>query len=147
MSSKKTKPAANKQVPSQKTNRTGRTFDTNAFFEKYYRLPLLLFLVILLAFCLSVFKNIRYPLFWADESITAVGGQRVLKYGYPKVHDGKNVFYDLPHKDTKLGIDAKTDAYVGGTGWLHYYVAAVAVKIASVSNNMYTQTGIIRSVF
>jgi hypothetical protein len=46
----------------------------------------------------SLFKNISYPLFWADESMAVMGGVRVLEYGYPKVHDGKNVF-DSPLLD------------------------------------------------
>lgn len=98
-------------------------------------------------FCFSIFKNIQYPLFWADESMTAVGAQRVLEFGYPKVHDGKNVFYDLRHTNPTLGIDKETDAYVGGTGWGHYYFGAIAVKLANAFDDIYTKTGIIRSVF
>ncbi|MBY0425698.1 MAG: hypothetical protein K2Q22_08690, partial [Cytophagales bacterium] len=95
----------------------------------------------------SIFKNISRPLFWADESMTVVGGQRVLEFGYPKVHDGKNVFYDLRHSDPKLGIDEKTDAYIGGSNWGHYYVAAVAIQFANFTEDIYSKTGIIRSIF
>src|SRR5690242_19677057 len=44
---------------------------------------------LLILFLFSVFGHISYPLFWADESMTAMGTERVLQYGYPKVHDGK----------------------------------------------------------
>ena len=63
-------------------------------------------------FLISLFKNISYPLFWADESMTVMGGVRVLDFGYPKVHDGKNVLYDLRHPNVRLGIDEKTAAIV-----------------------------------
>jgi hypothetical protein len=98
-------------------------------------------------FLASLFKNISYPLFWADESMTAMGGVRVLEYGYPKVHDGKNVFYDLLHPDKTLGIDKKTDAYIGGAGWGQYYFATLGVKLAELSDDFYTKTAIIRSTF
>lgn len=98
-------------------------------------------------FCVSVFKNIQYPLFWADESMTVVGAQRVLEFGYPKVHDGKNVFYDLRHSNPKLGIDEATDAYVGGTSWGHYYFATMGVKLAESFDDIYVKTGIIRFTF
>ena len=51
----------------------------------------------------SLFKNISYPLFWADESMTVMRGERVLEYGYPKVHDGKNVLYDLLPSKSQTG--------------------------------------------
>ena len=100
-----------------------------------------------LLFLVGLFKNISYPLLWADESMTAVEGTRVLEYGYPKVHDGKNVVYDLRHSNPKLGIDEKTDAYIGGANWGMYYVAAIAVKVAQLSDNIYTKTAILRIPF
>jgi hypothetical protein len=97
------------------------------------------------AFCL--FKNISYPLMWADESMTAVGAQRVLTYGYPKVHDGRNVFYDLRSDDMTLGIDKKTDAYIGGAGWGHYYFAAPFVVLSQFTSDLYLKTAILRIPF
>ncbi|MBK9982487.1 MAG: hypothetical protein IPP15_08690 [Saprospiraceae bacterium] len=96
---------------------------------------------------ISVFKNISYPLFWADESMTAMGTERVLEYGYPKVHDGKNVFYDLRHSNPTLGIDEKDDAYVGGAGWAQYYFGIIGYKLAEKAENIFTQTGIFRATF
>ena len=95
----------------------------------------------------SIFKNISYPLFWADESMTAMGTERVLEFGYPKVHDGKNVFYDLRHSNPALGINEKDDAYVGGTGWGHYYYGVIGYKLAELTDNLYSKTGIYRSSY
>ncbi len=98
-------------------------------------------------FAVSLFKNISYPLLWADESMTVMDGKRVLEYGYPKVHDGKNVVDDLRHSNPRLGIDERTDAYIGGANWGMYYVAAVAVKLAELSDNIFTKTAILRIPF
>jgi hypothetical protein len=109
---------------------------------------LTIFLVLLcMLFLLSLFKNISYPLFWADESMTVMGGVRVLEYGYPKVHDGKNVLYDLRHPNLSLGIDEKTDAYIGGANWGQYYFAVPGIKLAEMSDDLFTKTGIIRVTF
>jgi hypothetical protein len=102
---------------------------------------------LILMFLVSLFKNISYPLLWADESMTAVHGERVLEYGYPKVHDGKNIVYDLRHPNPKLGIDEKTDAYIGGANWGQYYFAAPGVKLAARSQDLYTKTAILRIPF
>jgi hypothetical protein len=110
-----------------------------------YLTALLCLLSLLLA--LSIFKNISYPLFWADESMTVMQGKRVLEYGYPKVHDGKNVLYDLYHPDRTLGIDEKTDAFIGGANWGMYYFATIGITLAEFSNDLYARTGIIRSTF
>jgi hypothetical protein len=107
----------------------------------------LVFFCLSLLFVVSLFKNIPYPLLWADESMTVMHGKRVLEYGYPKVHDGKNVVYDLRHPNPKLGIDKKTDAYIGGANWGMYYVAAAAVALARMSDDLYTKTAILRIPF
>jgi len=103
--------------------------------------------ILVLLFLFSVFKNISYPLFWEDESLTVVGGERTLTYGYPKVHDGKNVLYDIRHPNRRLGIDEKTDAFIGNANWAMYYLAAVGVKLAEYTDDIYLKTAIIRSLF
>jgi len=101
----------------------------------------------LLVYAVGLFKNISYPLMWADESMTAVGAQRVLDFGYPKVHDGKNVFYDLRHSNLQLGIEPRTDAYIGGAGWLQYYFAAPLVALSQGTTDLYQKTAILRIPF
>lgn len=101
----------------------------------------------LLIYAVFLFKHISYPLMWADESMTAVGAQRVLDYGYPKVHDGRNVFYDLRHDDMTLGIDKKTDAYIGGAGWGHYYFTAPFVALSQFVSDLYLKTAMLRIPF
>ncbi len=116
--------------------------------EKFRRSCLaFIFCSLSLLFVVSLFKNISYPLLWADEGMTVMHGKRVLEYGYPKVHDGKNVVYDLRHSNPKLGIDPKTDAYIGGANWGMYYFAAVAVRLAQMSNDLFTKTAILRIPF
>ncbi len=116
-----------------------------------YRITTVLLSVLLamvsLLYIVCLFKHISYPLMWADESMTAVGAQRVLEYGYPKVHDGRNVFYDLRHTDMTLGIDASTDAYIGGAGWSPYYFTAPFVVLSRLASDLYLKTAILRVPF
>lgn len=109
--------------------------------------------VVAVLFGLGVFKNISYPLFWADESMTMVGSQRVQQFGYPKVHDGKNVWYDLRHSDTPTGINStigigkEDDAYIGGTSWGHYYFGLLGLNLTNGDKDLYARTGTIRTTF
>jgi hypothetical protein len=95
----------------------------------------------------SVFKNISYPLFWADESMTAMGSERVVKYGYPKAHDGKNVLNDMFCSTPKIAVNEKDDAFIGGANWGQYYFGAISYLLASNFDDIYTKTGIFRSTF
>src|SRR6185436_20880908 len=99
------------------TTRKKVNYDYEGFKLRHTNKILITGIVLLCLFLISIFKNISFPLFWADESMTAIGTERVLEYGYPKVHDGKNVFYDLRHSNPVLGINEENDAYVGGAGW------------------------------
>ncbi|CAN5426651.1 hypothetical protein BH11BAC1_BH11BAC1_23460 [soil metagenome] len=98
-------------------------------------------------FLFSLFANLSHPLLWNDEGTTAVAGERVLKFGYPKVHDGKNVLYDLNHPDYSIGIDNQTDAFIADANWAMYYVAAAGVKAASFTDDIYLKTAILRFPF
>jgi len=135
---KATKPISRAKIPG---------FNYNEFKIKNANKFLYLSAVLLCLLLISVFKNISHPLFWADEGMTANGSARVLEYGYPKVHDGKNIFYDLRHSNPKLGINEKDDAYVGGTGWGQYYFGTIGYKLAERTDNIYTKTGIYRTTF
>lgn len=98
----------------------------------------LLFLTLLL-------KHISYPLLWHDESDTVMFGQRVVEYGYPKVHGPKNVVYGLePTKDTR--VHDGTDAYTGAP-WGYYYFAAIGVGLARYTDDIYARTALVRLPF
>ena len=102
--------------------------------------------VILFAlFSLSVFKHISYPLFWQDESSTAMGAQRVAEYGYPKVHGRKNIYNDMP-MDTTIAVN-KHDALVGGANWGQYYFGVIGHKLAERTDDLYAKTGLFRMPF
>ena len=139
------KPNKNKSIAS--SQREIADFNYNDFKFRNSNKLLILSIVFFCLLLISLFKNISYPLFWADESMTAIGTERVIKYGYPKVHNEKNVFYDLRHSNPKLGINEKDDAYVGGTGWGHYYYGIIGYKLAQTTNDIYLKTGLYRTTF
>lgn len=95
----------------------------------------------------SVFKNISYPLLWADESMTAMCCERVAEYGYPKVHDGKNTVNDMFCGTPKVAVNKKDDAFIGGANWGQYYYGLIGYKLADGYHDFYTKTGIFRSTF
>lgn len=103
-------------------------------------------LCLIIFFSLSLFTNIQYPLMWGDEAETAVFSSRILKFGYPKVHDGKNVMNFLLQTDKSVGIKQKYDVYVG-LPWLQYYFGTLGVKLSQSASGLYKQTGLIRIPF
>ena len=108
---------------------------------------LLLVLIILIGFmCFSVLKNISYPLLWNDELECVTHGERILEFGFPKVHDGKNVLNPMRHSNKKLAIDEATDAYIG-LGWTMCYYATIGIVIAEKTDDIYTKSAILRIPF
>lgn len=105
----------------------------------------LLSVLLVCLFCVSLFKNISYPLFWNDEGNTAMFGSRILEYGFPKVHDGKNIVYESSVR-MNTGVYKEWDAFLAGS-WLTYYFAAVGVFFAKWVEDIYWKTAIIRSFF
>lgn len=85
-----------------------------------------------------VLTHLSYPLIWEDESDSIMFGQRVLRFGYPKVHDEKNTLYGLKEK-LEIGVDPETDAYTGAP-WVNYYVGAVGVALANQVDDVYEKT-------
>ncbi|MDP2789749.1 MAG: hypothetical protein Q8O51_01340 [bacterium] len=83
---------------------------------------------------------------WNDEAETAMYAQNILKFGYPKVHDGKNVVYVYDESTETRAYDRRTDAYLN-TGWLQFYFAAPAVWVAGHFDNPYVRTAILRLPF
>ena len=110
------------------------------------KIPLVLFLILLVVFSVSIFKNIAYPLLWQDEAETAIGATRDLTYGYPKSNDGKNTLNLLELDDKSLAIKEPYDAYITSS-WSQFYVAAIGVKLSSFVSDIYTKTALIRIPF
>lgn len=106
--------------------------------------PALVLLLVAL-FAVSLFRHISYPLLWNDESFTAMFGQRVVEYGYPKVHGERNLVYGL-RQDQAMGVDPATDAYLGSP-WGQYYFAAIGVALAESADDPYAATARLRLPF
>ena len=110
-------------------------------------LPLnLLLALIVIVFCFSLFKNISYPLIWNDESEGIMAGVRILEYGYPKVHDGKNTVISSLAPNINVGYKKEYDANIIIT-WGNYYWAAIGVFLAKFTDNIYTKTALLRLPF
>lgn len=102
--------------------------------------------IILIVFGFSLFKNISYPLLWNDEASTAMFGQRVLEYGYPKVHDEKNSLYLFKDENHNIALREKGDVYIG-EGWAQYYLSALGGYFAEKTDNIYFKTALLRTPF
>ncbi|HEY8153484.1 MAG TPA: hypothetical protein VII72_05080 [Myxococcota bacterium] len=79
-------------------------------------------------FAVLLFSGLAHPLFWSDEADTAMFARRTIEFGYPKVHDGRNVVYQFG-SNIALGVDERSDAYIGTT-WGQFYFAAPGVAWA-----------------
>jgi hypothetical protein len=86
----------------------------------------------------ALLRHLSYPLLWHDESETAVFAERVLDYGYPKIHGPKNVVYSLWHRGG-IGVYEDWDAYTGSP-WAQYYVGALGAAWARGSDDFYAKT-------
>ena len=102
--------------------------------------------VVVSAFIFSLFKNIQYPLLWNDESETAMYAKRILQYGYPKLHDGKNVVWLNELPDKKTGIDKKWDTNTVPV-WGQYYFAGIGAFFAEKTDDIYLKTAFLRIPF
>ena len=101
---------------------------------------ILVLLLILLVF--SVFKNIQYPIIWGDEADTVMYAERILDYGYPKVHDGVNSLnYDMI--SGKVGVNEEYDVWTV-TMWGQYYFTSVGARLARNVEDIYTKTLLLR---
>jgi hypothetical protein len=92
------------------------------------RLGWLLLIAAAGAFALLHFSGLGRPLFWSDEADTAMFARRIIEFGYPKVHDGRNVVYQFG-SNIAIGVDERRDAYIGTT-WGQFYFAAPGVRWA-----------------
>jgi hypothetical protein len=98
--------------------------------------------------CVLLFGRLGHPLFWHDEAETAAFAQRVVRFGYPKVHDGRNTLYSLwaPWRKAGIGIDEASDAYTGSP-WLQYYEGALGVALGAGTQDLYARTAWVRLPF
>ena len=89
--------------------------------------------------------GLGHPLVWQDEGETVMFGQRVREFGYPRVHDGRNVVYGmgLPLADA---VDEDDDAYIGSL-WGQYYFAALGVALAEGVEDPWARTARLRMPF
>ncbi|MDI6740480.1 MAG: hypothetical protein QME74_08970, partial [Candidatus Edwardsbacteria bacterium] len=110
------------------------------------KIKLCLIGLLLFLFAVGLCANLSYPLMWGDESETAMFGKRVLSYGYPKIHDGKNIVFYNNWIEPELVIDRNHDAYVTTT-WGHYYVAALGILLTKLTSDIYTKTFMMRLPF
>ncbi len=94
----------------------------------------------------GVLKHIEYPLLWNDEAETAMFAKRILRFGYPKVDDGRNVvsLFELP--DKTIGVDQKSGAYLH-TVWGHFYFAVLGQALTAMTGDLYGKTACLRVPF
>jgi hypothetical protein len=103
--------------------------------------------VVLAIFAVSLFKHLSYPLLWNDESYGAMNGKRILTYGYPKVHDGKNcVFEPLREIPWEPFYDAKHDVcrYIP---WGNEYLSVPGAFLSSLTDDIFLKTALARLPF
>jgi hypothetical protein len=98
----------------------------------------LAFALSLAAFGAMLFAHLSHPLLWQDEAETVMFGTRVLEYGYPKVHGPRNVVYEFG-PDIALGVDERSDAYLGKT-WGDFYFAVPGILWADDVSDVYAKT-------
>lgn len=96
------------------------------------------------ALVFSVMGNLSFPLLWNDEAETAMFGRQILKFGYPKVHDGKNIL-NLSEIG-ELMVDRKTDSYLASM-WGQYFLAAIGVIWSQLTGDIYLKTALVRLPF
>jgi len=98
-----------------------------------------------LLFSTLVLKHLSYPLMWNDEAETAMYAERILDFGYPKVHDGKNVVFEL-QSTLDVGLKEEFDAYIGST-WGQYYFGTLGALAARQVEDPYDKTLLLRAPF
>lgn len=101
--------------------------------------------VLVFLFCFLAFKNISYPLLWNDESETAMTAKQILRFGYPKVHDGKNTVF-IADNPLWLGYKPSSDANVT-IPWGNYYFATIGVALSRHVNDLFLKTALVRIPF
>ncbi len=119
---------------------------TNGNDKKLNRLLSILALILAVLFFASIFRHLSYPLLWNDEGDTAMFASRILEYGIPKVHDGKNILHVHPVTDMDLVVNKKWDMYTADTV-LTYYWAVPGAWLARKVEDIYDKTFLFRAPF
>lgn len=74
-------------------------------------------------YALIAFANLGGMEMWNDEGLMALGGERVLQFGYPKAWDGRTLF------SFEAGYDLNSNLVQIRMPWLGFYLAAAGMKI------------------
>lgn len=97
------------------------------------------------AFAMMLFANLAHPLLWQDEGETIMLAERVVEYGYPKVHGKRNVVNEFgPH--AAAGVKESSDAYIGKT-WGDFFFAVPGLLWARQVEDVYARTWRLRLPF
>ncbi|MFA5770887.1 MAG: hypothetical protein WC894_05340, partial [Patescibacteria group bacterium] len=102
--------------------------------------------ILILSLGFSLFKNIGHPLLWNDEAETAIYAERILRFGYPKVNDGKNIANVTEVPDKGVGVNEKYDAWIYLT-WGQYYLGVPSVLLAGLTPDPFLKTALLRIPF
>ena len=97
------------------------------------------------AFGVLLFSGLGHPLFWSDEADTAMFARRIIEFGFPKVHDGRNVVYQFG-SNIAIGVDERSDAYIGTT-WGQFYFAVPGLRWAEGVADPWAKTARVRLPF
>ena len=92
-----------------------------------------------------VLRHLGHPLLWNDEAETAMYGQRILTFGYPKADDGRNLVYEAL-APLAVAVKQPGSVYIGST-WGQYYVGALSVAFADRTGDPFAKTQRVRLPF
>jgi len=108
------------------------------YFGGYFLATCLLFI-----FGLSIFKNLGLPLLNNEEAKTAIFAQRILRFGYPKLSDGKNSLYIWE----EALLSKKNTIFLPTFPWLKYYFALLGEIPGFFFNDLFLKTALFRLPF
>lgn len=102
-----------------------------------------IFIVIIVLLYLLALTNISSRTMFVDESIEAMLGRNVIKYGVPKAWDGKNLIMAEVN-----GNEFNEDFIYVRKNWVSNYIAAFGQHIANTFNlSVYNSVAIMRILF
>ncbi|MBN2143042.1 MAG: hypothetical protein JW774_00310 [Candidatus Aureabacteria bacterium] len=113
--------------------------------KQYAGAHLIILGMLIFLYAFSLFKNISYPLLWNDEAETAVYAERILDFGYPRVHDGKNAL-NLFSSNMDMALKEPYDAYIGSV-WGQYYFCVPGAWLARKTDDLYLKSALMRIPF